>query len=93
MQEGLLGVVHGYETALLSLSSVQADEVLVFEGLEAASFPVEFSLAINSAALEIENALNLFRVINLHRVSHQHHVHDFQTLYLHREDTVNASEQ
>ena len=51
LQEGLLGVVHGYESALLSLSFVQADEILVFEGFEAASFPVELSLAINSAAL------------------------------------------
>ena len=85
--------MHGHKTALLGLSLVQADKILVFEGLQAASFLVVFSLAVNSATLEIENALNLLRALNLHRVRHQHHVHDFETRNLHRENAIDSCEE
>lgn len=77
-----------HDHKVLLSTSIEIDEVFIFECFLAASLAVEFGLSVNCASFQVEDALYIMRLADLHSMGHKHQVDGAQALDLDGVDAV-----
>ena len=90
LEEG--SIAHEQAHEVLFLLTLQLDEVHVLQGLLPTVITLDFHLAVDSAALEIENSFNFARIFDLHGVCHKHEMNRTESSYFHSEHAVDTGE-
>ena len=77
---------HDHEVLLST--SIEIDEVFIFECFLSAGLAVEFGLSVNCASFQVEDALYIMMLGDLHSMCHKHQVDGAQALDLDGVDAV-----